>query len=189
LRKFIEGKKIILSSINLENVDIFTKWENHFQVRRTLRNVIPITSSQVKKYLEDEKNKPPNHLNFEIWYKPDEKLIGYCGFNFIRWFEKAAEIGFLIGEPKYWNKGCGTEALFLLLEYGFNELNLMKMELEAYSFNLASQKIAEKVGMERELVLKENIFYNGQYHDSFLYGVTRDVWIKNARELKNELGI
>ena len=42
-------------------------------------------------------------------------------------------------------------------------------------------------GMQFRVV--QPVFYNGQYHDSFLYGVTRDVWIKNARELKNELGI
>ena len=62
--------------------------------------------------------------------------------------DKAAKVGIVIGEKDYWNQGYGTEALQLLLEYGFQILNYHNIMLGVYSYNKRAIKCYEKVGFK-----------------------------------------
>ena len=61
---------------------------------------------------------------------------------------QTAEIGIFIGNKHYWNKGYATEALQLLLDYGFKALNLRNVILKVYSFNENAKRVYEKIGFK-----------------------------------------
>jgi RimJ/RimL family protein N-acetyltransferase len=64
----------------------------------------------------------------------------------------------------------------MILEYGFNELNLVKITGNAYEMNIGSWKICEKIGMKRELVLKKQAYVKGKYVDEYQYYIFKVDW-------------
>jgi RimJ/RimL family protein N-acetyltransferase len=91
----------------------------------------------------------------------NNELIGNCGYSDIDLLNQTAEVGIFIGNKKYWNKGYGTEALSLLLDYGFKALNLHNIFIRVYSFNERARKSYEKtgfkvIGKKREALLRGN---------------------------------
>jgi len=72
-------------------------------------------------------------------------------------YRKSAELGYFIGEP-YWNKGIATKAINLVCEFGFNNLDIVRIHCGIYEYNKASQRVLEKCGFEKEGVFEKAIF-------------------------------
>jgi RimJ/RimL family protein N-acetyltransferase/SAM-dependent methyltransferase len=83
-------------------------------------------------------------------------------------YRKTAELGYFIGEP-YWNRGITTRAVNLICDYGFRELDVIKIYSGVFSFNTASQKVLEKCGFEKEAVLRNAVIKNGRICDEIRY--------------------
>ena len=79
-------------------------------------------------------------------------------------YRKTAEIGYFIGEP-YWNKGIVTQAVNLITEYGFKELDFARIHTGIYEYNPASQRVLEKCGYSREGVFRKSIFKDNRLWD------------------------
>ena len=176
---FIGGELIDLCPINLENVKLYTKWDNDPRVRRYARNMIPHTIDEIKKRYEPEKEKTEGSINFEIWHKKDKKLIGLAGFNRLNWYDRNTNIFAIIGEKDYWGQGIGTQIAQLLIEYGFNELNLHKIKAGIFSPNKSSLRVAEKAGFKYEATHKEEIYIDGGYVDRIMLAIFKDDWKKS----------
>lgn len=87
-------------------------------------------------------------------------------------YRKTAELGYFIGEP-YWNRGITTRAVNLICEYGFRELDVIKIFSGVFSFNTASQRVLEKCGFTLEAVLKSAVIKNGEICDEYRYAKFR----------------
>jgi len=85
---------------------------------------------------------------FAIVRRGDGELVGTCGIYSNRAFEETWEVAYHLA-PAHWGHGYGTEAAALLLRYGFERLGASKLIALVYPGNLASLRVAEKVGMER----------------------------------------
>ncbi len=83
-------------------------------------------------------------------------------------YRKTAELGYFIGEP-YWHKGITPRAVNLICEYGFRELDVIKIFSGVFSFNTASQRVLEKCGFTLEAVLKAAVIKNGKICDEYRY--------------------
>lgn len=142
--KKLEGENIYLSPINLEDYDEYSKWINDLDISLNLGNVHQIyTLHKEKKHLKEvSKN------SFAIITKKDDKLIGNCGLMNVDSVHRQAELGIFIGEKDYWDKGLGTEAMKLLLDFGFNLLNLHNILLKVFSFNKRAISCYKKVGFK-----------------------------------------
>jgi RimJ/RimL family protein N-acetyltransferase len=68
-------------------------------------------------------------------------------------------------------RGYGSEALRLILEYGFGILNLHRIELNVFAYNEKAIAAYEKLGFRREGVQREALYYDHQYHDSVLMSI------------------
>jgi len=184
IRTFISGKNVdLLPGNNLEHLNLYAKWDNDQETRHYARNVFPILPEAYKKWIEEVKSGTPRELNFEICHKADKKIIGYVGFNHINWSDRNADIGMVIGEPEYRSKDLGTEAAALVMDYGFNELNMFKIGCGMYEINVGSWKVAEKLGMHREIVYKETAWVDGKYVDAYEYCIFYDEWKEKRKEL------
>ena len=83
-------------------------------------------------------------------------------------YRKSAEIGYFIGE-KYWNKGIATKAVNLITEFGFKELELIRIHTGIFEFNMASVRVLEKCGFKKEGVFQKAIYKNSKICDEHRY--------------------
>jgi RimJ/RimL family protein N-acetyltransferase len=173
---FIEGTTINLCPPNTEHIDLYSKWMNTPETRKYARYEFPQIVEEVKKLFEPEKGAVKENIFFEIWHKNDEKPIGYTGLIRIRWFDRSAFLFYMIGELEYWGKGIATEAVTLVINYGFNELNLNKISAGIFEPNKASVRLVEKIGFKHELTLKNEIYIDGTYVDSLNYSILKKEW-------------
>ena len=83
-------------------------------------------------------------------------------------YRKSAELGYFIGEP-YWNKGITTQAINLICEFGFNNLDIVRIHAGIYEYNLASQHVLEKCGFKKEGTFKKAIYKKDKIWDEVRY--------------------
>ncbi len=167
-RKLV-GDKCYLSPISLDDVERYTEWVNDMEIGQFML----FTSSVID--LEKEKNAlcelmKNNHV-FAIIEKDTNKVIGNCGFHNLDNVHRHAELGIFIGEKTFWNQGIGSEACTLLLDYGFNILNLHSVSLFTYDFNKRAIKCYEKIGFKQSGVYREYIYMAGSYHDVIMFDI------------------
>ncbi len=176
---FIEGETIDLVAGNSKWIPLVCKWQNSPKVRRYARNMWPHTIEDIKKWFEPS---PDRHMRefvvFTIYHKRDKRPIGSVGFGRINWVSRNANIFATIGEPEYWGKGIAVEANKLLIKYGFTELNFHKIYAGVFTPNKRSLRAAEKLGFEKEAVLKEEMYVDGVYHDVHKFALFKRDWIK-----------
>ena len=111
---------------------------------------------------------------FAMALKEGDKYIGNIKIGRIDWVHQNALIGRLIGDKKSWGKGYGTEALKLILAYGFNTLNLNRIYSIIMEHNIAAIKSCEKAGMVHEGTSFQYRFMDGEYKDAIHLAITRD---------------
>lgn len=174
---FIEGKFVSLCPINMDHINLYTKWKNNPKVRKYERNKFPQTVEEVKKSFEPKNQNVKEEIFFEIWHNNDQKPIGYIGFPHIQWFTRSAYIFYLVGDTNYWGQNIATEAGKLTVIYGFSELNLHKITARIFSPNLASKKVAEKIGFKPEITLKNEVYIDGKHVDILEYAIFKEDWM------------
>lgn len=114
------------------------------------------------------------HRNF-ILYHMNEK-IGYIGLFHIDTRHRNAEFGIMIA-PSQQGKGYATVATRLIVEYGFNQLNLYKLFLYVDKLNEKAVHIYRKVGFQVEGDLKKHFFVNGSYHDALFMSLFQEDYV------------
>jgi ribosomal-protein-alanine N-acetyltransferase len=180
---FIEGETIDLVAINSKWEDLFCKWMNDPKVRHYDRNIWPITHEEVKKiYASSPDRHTKNFAVLVIYHKRDQRPIGMAGLEDIDWTSMKANLFTTIGEPDYWGKNIAVEANKLIIEYGFTELNLHKIYAGIYTPNKRSLRVAEKLGFEKEAVLKEQLYVDGVYQDEHKFALFKRDWIKSKQK-------
>ncbi|MFK7049098.1 MULTISPECIES: GNAT family N-acetyltransferase [Flavobacterium] len=111
-------------------------------------------------------------INWAITEKPDDKLIGFLGYYRIQKENYRSEIGYMI-LPEYNGRGIATEAVQLILEYGFNQMGLHSIEAVIDPKNQASARVLEKLGFVKEGHLRENEYFEGKFWDSVIYAILK----------------
>lgn len=114
---------------------------------------------------------------FGIRSRQRDMLVGHVGLFGLNWVARHAELRILIGESFGRGQGWGTEATRMVVEYGFERLNLNKVWLGVNADNVAGIRCYEKAGMSREGVLRAEIFRNGRYYDAIRLSILRDEYL------------
>ena len=162
--KKLLGDRIYLSPRNNEDVELFTEWLNDFEITDyTGRSGMLTTLEGEKKYLEE--NSSPE-ATFVIVTTEDDKMIGTVGLEDINSINRTATLGIFIGDKDYRDKGYGTEAIKLILEYGFKYMNLNNIKLDLMAFNIRALKCYEKCGFKEYGRRRKCKFVSGKYYDS-----------------------
>ena len=133
----IVGEKVALGPFDRTLIPLFSRWDNDFEVSFFSGDpLIPkpkdVTEAEYDKY---NKEMHRDSVDFIIYDYALLKPIGMIGLRHIYPRSQSAEMGILIGEKDYWNKGFGTEAVRLILDYGFTVLSLHNIMLSTYAYN------------------------------------------------------
>lgn len=167
--KKIEGERVYLSPMCMEDAEKYVKWMNDIKVTDGInqsKNLVTLESE--REWIEN--NSKISNYNFSIVKKENDELIGNCSFHNIDKINGLATVGIFIGEEENRNKGYGSEALKLLIGYGFDYLNLNNIMLTVYSFNKNAISCYKKVGFKemgkrRGALMQKNIRYDIIYMD------------------------
>jgi len=141
--KKLVGKKVYLSPMDINDAEKYAEWLNDLEVIANLSIYGSIINTDIEKTMLEKLSK---EHNYSIINKSTDELIGSCGFIELDHLNQTGEAGIFIGNKNYWNKGYGTEAFQLLLDYGFKALNLHNIMLRVYSFNERAIESYEKIG-------------------------------------------
>jgi RimJ/RimL family protein N-acetyltransferase len=127
-----------------------------------------------------------NGFSFAIRALEGDKLIGFVGLWTGTWASAEGWLGIGIGEPDYWGKGYGTDAMRLVLRFAFHELNLERVSLEAFAHNTRAIRSYEKSGFRLEGVQREWEGRDGERRDVVGMGILRTDW--EARSTERQAG-
>lgn len=171
--KKLLGDRIYLSpkGVSEEEIQKFTEWINDFQVTDYIgRSGQIVTLEEEKEWLEKEAKDYENRM-FNIVELDNNQLIGTVGLEHFNWIERSAVLGIFIGDENYRNNGYGTEAIKLILEYGFKYLNLHSIRLSLFSVNERAHKCYLKCGFKDTGRNREKVYLNGKYYDRLIMDI------------------
>ncbi|WP_172840574.1 GNAT family N-acetyltransferase [Virgibacillus phasianinus] len=124
-------------------------------------------------------------IRWGITPKDSGKVIGSCGFLNMHSKHHRAEVGYGLGKD-YWGKGIASEALAAVVAYGYQQLQLERIEALIEPANLSSQKLVEKHGFTREGLLRHYEYTRGKFDDLYIYSIIRHEHFSKAGE-KDEI--
>lgn len=112
---------------------------------------------------------------------PDGETIGVVNHRSVGSAGSYA-IGGAVGDPGRWGAGAGAEALRLLVDLLFHQLNAHRVEFTTASFNRHTMSMLTRGGFVLEGVLRDFYFLDGEYHDRTIWSILRDEFVAGAIE-------
>ncbi len=146
-------------------------------VYRYLLDEAPVTTLEEAQAIIDF-YQPPTGKPYNRWlmmHKAEARPIGTCGFHKWQAQHRRAEIGYDL-EPRSWHQGLMREALHAAIGYGFAQMRLHRIEAMVAPANTASLRLLERLGFQREGVLRQNTFQGGAFHDHLLLALLQPEW-------------
>jgi RimJ/RimL family protein N-acetyltransferase len=175
----ITGKNIRLRAIERDDIQRFTRWINDAEVIKFTSLNFPISNAMEEKWFDRQLENVPTQgqiLAIETRVGNQWVHIGTCDFHDIEPVNHSAEFGIMIGDKEYWNKGCGRETTKLMLQHGFEDLNLNRIYLYVLTENSRGIKAYEAAGFVKEGILRQALYKNGLYNDVVVMSVLHSEW-------------
>lgn len=173
----LETERLILRRLTLDDADEvfeyasdpevsrFMIWEHH-ETRQDSLEVLQLFAAQYERGACGP---------WGLVLKKEGKLIGTCGFVSVNEAHHRAEIGYALGR-RYWRRGLMSEAARRILQLGFEELGLNRVEAMCLVQNVASAGVMRKIGMTYEGTMREFMLRKGEYSDLKLYSILKSEW-------------
>ncbi|HOJ09163.1 MAG TPA: GNAT family protein [Clostridiales bacterium] len=177
MRTLLEGENIKLTAIKEYDIPIIEDWFNNVRFLRyyDMLPAVPKSQKQVVDMLKSYEDSQIRYI-YAIRTNDNSRIIGVAGFDEIIWSNGVATIFIGIGNNKFTGKGFGKEAMRLLLDFGFNELNFYRIQLNVISYNEHAIKLYESLGFIREGIYRDFIYRDCKRYDMYLYGLLRQEW-------------
>lgn len=171
----LETERLILRELSEKDADfLFKYWSDH-EVTRYM-NIDAFVDIQQARNMISLLNilfKEKEAIRWGIYNKELDCLIGTCGYNSgLKQGTFIGEIGYELGK-EYWGKGFMKEALNCMIDYGFDKLGLNRIEAYVMLENQRSAMILEKLGFQREGILRERGYYKNAYWDEYIFALIK----------------
>lgn len=118
-------------------------------------------------------------VRWGIEQKRDGALIGTCGFHSAQLWAFQAELSYDLARA-YWGKGIVPEAARALLRHAFETMGLNRVQASVLPEAAASAKVLEKLGFQREGVLRETGYWKGRFWDKVTYSLLKREWLERG---------
>ena len=176
-----KGKLVRLSCEDPQVMaEAFARWNQDSEYFRLLDSdpARLWSARKFKEWIEKDLNSLlPNHLDFAIRTLEEDKIIGFIGFELLNWADRDAYVAIGIGEQDNWSKGYGSDAMRVMLQYGFTELNLHRISLTVFEQNPRGIRSYEKCGFKHEGRIREFLLRDGWRSDMLHMGILRSEWV------------
>lgn len=174
------GRLVRLAAPNTKLMSqLYSRWGRNTEFKRMLDTTPAYLYSEkgTQKWFENEQDKlVPDLLIFLIRTLEDDKVIGDIELDRPT-HHRDAFVGIGIGDPDYWSKGYGSDAMRIILRYAFQELNLHRVSLNVFEYNPRAIRSYEKVGFKIEGRYRQFINREGRRWDIIMMGITYQEWL------------
>ena len=182
--KKLVGDRIYLSPTNTDDYEKIVEWLNDFETSDYMGHSSQLISmAGQQEYLAHNSNP---ECTFSIVTLNEDKLIGTVGLENFDYINRTATLGIFIGDKEYRSQGYGTEAIKLILEFGFKYKNLNSISLDLISFNERALKCYKKCGFKEYGRRRSCKYINGKYYDQIYMDILENefegVWIRNKKQ-------
>ena len=188
--KTLVGDNVYLSPISLDDIEEYTEMVNNIEVSVGLGCVVYTNIMD----FESEKellNSIKKEKIFGVRLLENDELLGNVSFKSIGEIHRTAEMGIMLGNPKYQRKGYGMEAINLLLDYGFSFLNLRNISLNVFEYNEVAYNLYKKAGFKEAGRLRKAVEIMGKTYDVIIMDMLKEkfqsVYIKRELEKRYNL--
>ncbi len=194
MKKYLIGKRISLHGLtenDLSEDEPYFSWLDDLSLDTyTERSYFPNNSQRMRSYF-DEACENDRLILLGIFDNETSKHIGNITFQEIDWINRRAFIAYMLGDKSFGGRGIVTDAVLMMMYYGFNKLNFGRIHGGVSELHGASIRICEKVGLLEEGRMRGHIVRNGQASDILNVGALREEWLEThgekAREIFEEL--
>ncbi|HZH62709.1 MAG TPA: GNAT family protein [Metabacillus sp.] len=171
----LETKRLILREITKNDTDAIYSCFSNEDVTRYYGQERLNKIEQAEAFVDFFSNsyKEKRGIRWGIERKGNQGLIGTIGFNAWSPKHRRAEIGYEI-HPEHWRKGFTLEAVSKVIQYGFNEFGLTRIGAVVFIDNEASNKLLFKAGFQKEGVLRDYMYQNGETYDTYVYSILKN---------------
>ncbi len=168
----LETDRLLLRQITPEDVNEIFALRSNAETMKYIPRPLCKTNEEALEHIKMIQNKLEKNegINWAITLKGNTKLIGIIGHYMIRWEHFRSEIGYML-LPQYHEKGIMTEAIKLMVDYGFEQMKMHSIEGIIDPKNIASARVLEKNGFVKEAHFIENEFYDGKFLDAIIYSL------------------
>ncbi len=170
---FLKGEKVDLCPVTQEDVGILKKGYNDPDVRDAMFMYFPLTDQDTENKIE-AMLKEEKAINLMIIDKETKKTVGHTALVHPDWVSGMVTFYIVLLDKDVWGKGLGTEATQLIVDYGFNMLNLNRIQLHVNAENEAAKTVYKKIGFKHEGTLRQAMYKNNKYYDFWLMSILAD---------------
>jgi RimJ/RimL family protein N-acetyltransferase len=171
----IEGKLVNLRSLETTDIDKIYAWVNDGEVMRHLNGRYPFSRAYEEAWLAERTAGPLSFDNARFAVETKDGVgIGTVTFHTVHTENRKARLGIMIGDKAYWSKGYGTDTMMTMLRFGFDQMNLHRIDLTVDEDNPRAIACYRKCGFVEEGRLRQLQYREGRYIDQFVMGILRD---------------
>lgn len=179
MKDIYRGALVRLSALSVEELaGAAARWDRDTEMHR-LAGSDPAQLWSEKRlrahYEKDLEGDPPRAYRFAVRTLTEERLIGESGLVPI-WPQGDAYFYIVLGDREFWGRGYGTDALRLVLLYGFVELNLRRITLGVHAYNERARRCYEKAGFRLEGCTRGEGLRDGVRFDGLWMGILEEEW-------------
>jgi RimJ/RimL family protein N-acetyltransferase len=171
----LEGKNVNLRIVEKEDLPLIAEWMNNPEFWGQYFSPIQRTRTQMEKAFESNSLDPLEYRQFIIEKKDGTKIGGIAHFNMLAPYMKMLEIGYAL-LPSERGKGYCTEAAKIMVDYLFLSKDIACIQATTDVGNVASQKVLENAGFQKEGIMRKRFFSNGAWRDTVLFSILREEW-------------
>lgn len=164
----IETKRLLLRKVLMDDADDVFVLRTNEDAMKYIKKPKLITVDDAKELIK--KMNEPDRIQWGITLPADNKIIGTIGYHKIDKDNYRAEVGYML-HPNHWNTGIMSEAITIVIDHGFNKMQLHSIEAIINPDNDVSRKLLKKFGFIKEAYFKENFFFEGKFFDSEVYSL------------------
>lgn len=168
----LKGQRLTLRAIERDDLPHYATWVNDPEVTHHLLIYLPMNLEDETDWYEQQRRDTTSQ-NFAIVIQDNNQLIGSIGLMKIDNKNQNAELGIFIGDKTQWGQGYGQEAIRLLLNFAFKEMNLHRVYLRVDVSHLSGIRCYQQCGFVEEGRLRDAVYHGGQFEDQLLMGVLR----------------
>jgi len=163
--------RLVLREVRMSDAPEFFAMRGDPEVMRFVRRPLALTIDDAKAFVTrvQDGQRANTCAQWTMTLKGDDACIGVIGPWRIDLENHRGELGYMLARP-HWGQGLISEAIATVVDHSFDVLGLHSMEAWTDSRNIASMSALEKNGFTREAYFKENIFWEGAFSDSVVFG-------------------
>jgi RimJ/RimL family protein N-acetyltransferase len=167
------GARVRLTPLEESDLPLLFTWINDRDLVLLSSAFSPVSAADHRRWFDDIRRRPDTYI-FAIRRQGHAPPIGTCQLHHVNGVHRSAELQIRIGDRDARGLGLGTEAIRLLVQFGFKELRLHRISLHVLVSNTVAQRAYEKAGFIREGLLRDSAFIDGRYVDTVVMAILNE---------------